>query len=75
MSFYRSNIIFDGWLSNPGAGDVLSPGKEREMLLQMLTIRRFEKRPWADYLASKLYGVVHCYTCTLASRDVLRARV
>ncbi len=27
----------------------------------MLTIRRFEERASADYLAGKIYGVVHCY--------------
>ena len=31
------------------------------MLRQMLTIRRFEERASADYLAGKIYGVVHCY--------------
>ena len=39
----------------------LSPDKQREMLRQMLTIRRFEERASADYLAGKIYGVVHCY--------------
>jgi acetoin:2,6-dichlorophenolindophenol oxidoreductase subunit alpha len=39
----------------------LSPDKQREMLRQMLTIRRFEERASADYHAGKIYGVVHCY--------------
>jgi pyruvate dehydrogenase E1 component alpha subunit len=39
----------------------LAPDKQREMLRQMLTIRRFEERASADYLAGKIYGVVHCY--------------
>src|SRR5215475_289179 len=39
----------------------LSPDKQREMLRQMLTIRRFEERASADYLAGKIFGVVHCY--------------
>jgi acetoin:2,6-dichlorophenolindophenol oxidoreductase subunit alpha len=39
----------------------LSPDKQRQMLRQMLTIRRFEERASADYLAGKIYGVVHCY--------------
>jgi pyruvate dehydrogenase E1 component alpha subunit len=39
----------------------LPPEKQREMLRQMLTIRRFEERASADYLAGKIYGVVHCY--------------
>lgn len=37
------------------------PDKQREMLRQMLTIRRFEERASDDYLAGKIYGVVHCY--------------
>jgi acetoin:2,6-dichlorophenolindophenol oxidoreductase subunit alpha len=39
----------------------LSPDTQREMLRQMLTIRRFEERASADYLAGRIYGVVHCY--------------
>src|ERR1043166_7011119 len=39
----------------------LPPDKQREMLRQMLTIRRFEERASADYLAGRIYGVVHCY--------------
>jgi acetoin:2,6-dichlorophenolindophenol oxidoreductase subunit alpha len=39
----------------------LPPDKQREMLRQMLMIRRFEERASADYLAGKIYGVVHCY--------------
>ncbi|MFM9846922.1 MAG: thiamine pyrophosphate-dependent dehydrogenase E1 component subunit alpha [Hyphomicrobiaceae bacterium] len=31
------------------------------MLRLMQTIRRFEERASADYLAGKIYGVVHCY--------------
>ena len=39
----------------------LPPDTQREMLRQMLTIRRFEERASADYHAGKIYGVVHCY--------------
>src|SRR5260370_2607407 len=39
----------------------LPPDKQRGMLRRMLTIRRFEERASADYLAGKIYGVVHCY--------------
>ena len=39
----------------------LPPEAQREMLKRMLTIRRFEERASADYLAGKIYGVVHCY--------------
>ena len=39
----------------------LPPEKQIEMLRSMLTIRRFEERASADYLAGKIYGVVHCY--------------
>src|SRR5499427_9520362 len=39
----------------------LPPDKQRAMLRRMLTIRRFEERASADYLAGKIYGVVHCY--------------
>jgi acetoin:2,6-dichlorophenolindophenol oxidoreductase subunit alpha len=39
----------------------LPPDKQREMLRRMLTIRRFEERASADYIAGKIYGVVHCY--------------
>ena len=39
----------------------LPPETQREMLRRMLTIRRFEERASADYLAGKIYGVVHCY--------------
>src|SRR5215467_8640846 len=39
----------------------LSPDKQRAMLRQMQTIRRFEERASADYHAGKIYGVVHCY--------------
>ena len=39
----------------------LPPEKQREMLRQMLTIRRFEERASTDYHAGKIYGVVHCY--------------
>ena len=38
----------------------LPPEEQREMLRRMLTIRRFEERASADYLAGKIYGVVHC---------------
>src|ERR1700731_578588 len=39
----------------------LPPEEQREMLRRMLTIRRFEERASADYLAGRIYGVVHCY--------------
>src|SRR6185503_15974380 len=39
----------------------LPPEEQREMLRRMLTIRRFEERASADYIAGKIYGVVHCY--------------
>jgi len=39
----------------------LPPEMQREMLRRMLTIRRFEERASAVYLAGKIYGVVHCY--------------
>ena len=39
----------------------LPPDTQREMLRRMLTIRRFEERASNDYLAGKIYGVVHCY--------------
>jgi TPP-dependent pyruvate/acetoin dehydrogenase alpha subunit len=39
----------------------LPPDMQRRMLRQMLTIRHFEERASADYLAGKIYGVVHCY--------------
>src|SRR5690349_2312787 len=39
----------------------LPPDKQREMLRQMLTIRRFEEHASADYLVGKIHGVVHCY--------------
>ena len=39
----------------------LPPDKQREMLRQMVTIRRFEERASADYRAGKIYGVVHSY--------------
>ncbi|NJO23985.1 MAG: thiamine pyrophosphate-dependent dehydrogenase E1 component subunit alpha [Sphingomonadales bacterium] len=38
-----------------------APDKLRDMLRLMQTIRRFEERASADYLAGKIYGVVHCY--------------
>jgi pyruvate dehydrogenase E1 component alpha subunit len=44
-----------------GLSPNLPPDKQREMLRQMLMIRRFEERASADYLAGKIYGVVHCY--------------
>src|SRR5579884_1196735 len=56
----------------------LSPDALREMLRRMLTIRRFEERASADYLAGKVYGVVHSYigeeavavgVCTALRRD------
>jgi TPP-dependent pyruvate/acetoin dehydrogenase alpha subunit len=39
----------------------LPPDTQREMLRRMLAIRRFEERASTDYLAGKIYGVVHCY--------------
>lgn len=37
------------------------PETQRDMLRLMQTIRRFEERASSDYLAGKIYGVVHCY--------------
>jgi TPP-dependent pyruvate/acetoin dehydrogenase alpha subunit len=48
-------------LSPKGLSPNLPPDTQREMLRQMLTIRRFEERASADYHAGKIYGVVHCY--------------
>jgi len=42
----------------------LPPDKQREMLRQMLMIRRFEERASADYLAGKIYGVANLVDCT-----------
>src|SRR6201987_3052196 len=39
----------------------LPPDTQGQMLRRMLTIRHFEERASADYLAGKIYGVVHCY--------------
>ncbi|HTV89480.1 MAG TPA: thiamine pyrophosphate-dependent dehydrogenase E1 component subunit alpha [Stellaceae bacterium] len=39
----------------------LPPEAQREMLRGMLTIRHFEERASADYLAGRIHGVVHCY--------------
>src|SRR5262249_49936618 len=47
------------FMTNPSPN--LPPDKQREMLRQMLTIRRLEERASADYHAGKIYGVVHCY--------------
>ena len=38
-----------------------TPEKYLEMLRSMQTIRRFEERASADYVAGSIYGVVHCY--------------
>jgi TPP-dependent pyruvate/acetoin dehydrogenase alpha subunit len=38
-----------------------SPEKQREMLHQMQTIRRFEERASDDFRAGDIYGVVHSY--------------
>ncbi len=38
-----------------------TPEKQREMLRQMQTIRRFEERATRDYIAGDIYGVVHSY--------------
>src|SRR2546430_13054555 len=48
-------------LSSQSLSPNLPPDTQREMLRRMLTIRRFEERASADYLAGKIYGVVHCY--------------
>ncbi len=48
-------------LSSQTVSPNLPPDTQREMLRRMLTIRRFEERASADYLAGKIYGVVHCY--------------
>ncbi len=39
----------------------IAPEKQRDMLRQMQTIRRFEERASDDYHAGDIYGVVHCY--------------
>ncbi|MFY0611038.1 MAG: thiamine pyrophosphate-dependent dehydrogenase E1 component subunit alpha [Hyphomicrobiaceae bacterium] len=39
----------------------ITPARQREMLHQMQTIRRFEERASADFLAGDIYGIVHCY--------------
>src|SRR6202790_1831597 len=39
----------------------LPPEEQREMLRRILASRPFEERASADYLAGKIYGVVHCY--------------
>src|SRR5205814_9529684 len=44
--------------STPMLSTNISPDVQREMLRQMLTIRRFEERLSAYYLAGKIYGVV-----------------
>ena len=41
--------------------NVIPPEKQREMLRQMQTIRRFEERASSDYVAGDIYGTVHCY--------------
>lgn len=38
-----------------------SPEQQREMLRQMLTIRRFEERASNDFRGGDIYGVVHSY--------------
>ena len=48
-------------LATPRLSANLPPETQREMLRRMLTIRRFEERASADYLAGKIYGVVHSY--------------
>ena len=56
----------------------ISPEKQREMLRLMQTIRRFEERASADYVAGDIYGTVHCYigeeaiavgVCSALNRD------
>src|SRR5579862_2495654 len=47
--------------ASPSLAANLPPDVQREMLRRMLTIRRFEERASSDYLAGKIYGVVHCY--------------
>ena len=39
----------------------ISPQDQRELLRLMQTIRRFEERASADYVAGDIYGTVHCY--------------
>lgn len=55
-----------------------SPEKQREMLRQMQTIRRFEERASDDFHEGGIYGVVHCYigeeavavgVCSALNRD------
>jgi pyruvate dehydrogenase E1 component alpha subunit len=45
----------------PNLSPNLPPDKQRKLLREMLTIRRFEERASADYIAGRIYGVVHCY--------------
>lgn len=40
----------------------LSPDKQRRMLRQMLTIRRFEETASAGFQSGDIYGVVHAYS-------------
>ena len=39
----------------------LSPERQRALLRQMQTIRRFEERASDDFHAGEIHGVVHCY--------------
>jgi len=39
----------------------ISPDRQREMLRQMQTIRRFEEHASAGFIAGDIHGVVHCY--------------
>lgn len=45
----------------PESAPPLSPDLQRQMLRQMLTIRRFEEQASVDYRAGKIYGAVHAY--------------
>ncbi len=40
----------------------LTPDRQRQMLRQMLTIRRFEERASEGFRAGEIYGVVHAYS-------------
>jgi pyruvate dehydrogenase E1 component alpha subunit len=57
----ESRVRVRGILPMTSLSPNLPPEKQRAMLRQMLTVRRFEERASVDYLAGKIYGVVHCY--------------
>jgi TPP-dependent pyruvate/acetoin dehydrogenase alpha subunit len=58
-----------------GLSPYLPPDEQREMLRQMLMIRRFEERASADYLAGKIYGVQLPFRQSEHSRPRCTSRV